>query len=455
MAVLSPSQIWACAIAERVSSSISLVSTLTMFVCYFSIKRFRSLLSNRLLIIASIANLACNAATLIGGSGLADVNSSVCQAQAFLLEWFMQTDPAFGTCMAFDVYLVMFRRWTYGQVKSVFKWYIPICYGLPLIPALVCLVWRGSNNTMIYGNAGIWCWIDDEFAYVRIYSYYGPVWIYLMITFVIYIRVGYEIFAKRSALRAFGTATTTPSSLITRSRIQHRGRGRSSRPNTRSPSIPALTGLRTTEVEITTSQSNLAIPVPIHLRPSHTRQDGNFVNISANVREPRRSLLNPRDWYAILLRSFTHLDKVTVAYCKCAGLFSLSILITWVPSSANRVYGLKRPHDPSYALNLAAAAVLPLQGFWNTTIFFWTSWSIVETEFHELRRIRAHNRGERHYLQSQIRLAEHGYGGIKTKNRGDTESTKEVLEDEEDLASTSYNTGKSSIRTIEERLPGP
>jgi len=172
MAPLTGDQIWICAIAERISSSISVTATLLMFICYFSLKRFRSLLSNRLLIFASVANLACNAATLMGGSGLLDVNSSVCQTQAFLLEWyvheislmplvahgvprFMQTDPLFGTCMAVDVYLVIFRRWTYGQVKKIFKWYIPLAFGIPFIPALFCLVYRDKNHKKIYGNAGV------------------------------------------------------------------------------------------------------------------------------------------------------------------------------------------------------------------------------------------------------------------------------------------------------------
>jgi hypothetical protein len=87
MAPLSASQVAACVIVERVSSSISIIGILMMFIGYFTIKRFRTLLSNRLLIYASVANLACNAAYLIGGASLAHVNSSLCQAQAFLLEW--------------------------------------------------------------------------------------------------------------------------------------------------------------------------------------------------------------------------------------------------------------------------------------------------------------------------------------------------------------------------------
>lgn len=72
------------------------------------------------------------------------------------------------------------------------------------------------------------------------------------------------------------------------------------------------------------------------------------------------------------------MDEVKYKYTKCAGLFALSILVTWVPSSFNRVYGIIHP-DGKYifALNIASAVVLPLQGFWNCVIFFSTSMPIV------------------------------------------------------------------------------
>lgn len=70
------------------------------------------------------------------------------------------------------------------------------------------------------------------------------------------------------------------------------------------------------------------------------------------------------------------MDKIKWAYTKVALLFAVSILITWVPASVNRVYGLRFPTKPSYILNIGSAVVLPLQGFWNTVIYFTTSLSI-------------------------------------------------------------------------------
>ena len=57
--------------------------------------------------------------------------------------------------MAINVYLVIFRRWTARQVKSLYKYYLPICYTIPLIPALVCLIYKDRQHGRMYGNAGV------------------------------------------------------------------------------------------------------------------------------------------------------------------------------------------------------------------------------------------------------------------------------------------------------------
>jgi hypothetical protein len=59
-----------------------------------------------------------------------------------------------------------------------------------------------------------------------------------------------------------------------------------------------------------------------------------------------------------------------------AFLLYVAMLIVWVPSTVNRVYGLvtvKSDGGINFALNLAAAAVLPLQGLFNACIFCFTS----------------------------------------------------------------------------------
>lgn len=75
-----------------------------------------------------------------------------------------------------------------------------------------------------------------------------------------------------------------------------------------------------------------------------------------------------------------HMDPVKLAYLRTSFVFAISILVTWTPSSINRVYTLIYPDRASFGLNLAAAVVLPLQGVWNAVIYFTTSWTIFREE---------------------------------------------------------------------------
>jgi hypothetical protein len=77
---------------------------------------------------------------------------------------------------------------------------------------------------------------------------------------------------------------------------------------------------------------------------------------------------------------FSHMDPVKLAYLRTSFVFAVSVLITWTPSSINRVHDIVRPQEFSYPLNLASAIVLPLQGLWNAIIFFSTSWVALREE---------------------------------------------------------------------------
>lgn len=78
------------------------------------------------------------------------------------------------------------------------------------------------------------------------------------------------------------------------------------------------------------------------------------------------------------------LNNAAWQYTKCALLFFTAILITWVPSSANRVYSVfsKTSSEP---LEFMSALVLPLQGFWNALIYIVTSWGACKNLVSDLR----------------------------------------------------------------------
>lgn len=72
------------------------------------------------------------------------------------------------------------------------------------------------------------------------------------------------------------------------------------------------------------------------------------------------------------------MQRIQWQYTKSAALFTISILITWIPPSINRARALTHPGiAPSFTLLAMSATVLPLQGFWNAFIFVVGSWGII------------------------------------------------------------------------------
>lgn len=82
---LTNEQVDTLIIIERVTASVSVVSTLILITTFVFIKAFRTL-SNTLIFYASFANLFANVAALIGGSALGSLAGGLCQFQGFLLE---------------------------------------------------------------------------------------------------------------------------------------------------------------------------------------------------------------------------------------------------------------------------------------------------------------------------------------------------------------------------------
>ena len=74
-------------------------------------------------------------------------------------------------------------------------------------------------------------------------------------------------------------------------------------------------------------------------------------------------------------KSISSLDanRAAINYCKYALLFFVAMIVTWVPSTLNRLVTLIHPTDPIFGLTYASSLVLPLQGFWNAIIYIFTS----------------------------------------------------------------------------------
>lgn len=103
------------------------------------------------------------------------------------------------------------------------------------------------------------------------------------------------------------------------------------------------------------------------------------VPVAAYMSNPDRSNLYPtrRDAAA-------QADNAAWSYTKVALLFMVAMMVTWIPSSANRVFSVVHPGKISVGLEYASAFVLPLQGFWNASIYALTSFRACKAFWHDL-----------------------------------------------------------------------
>ncbi|KAF6835801.1 g-protein coupled receptor [Colletotrichum plurivorum] len=373
-------------VIERTCSVFSLLGCIFIIVTFCTSRAFHKPI-NRLVFFASFGNMMTNVGTLMARSYINSPLSPGCQLQAFLIQMFMPADAFWTLAMAINVYLTFYFKFDAERLRRMEIPYLICCYGIPFVPALVYVFVTNSQGQRVYGNATLWCWVTPEWEIWRILTFYGPVWITILITFFIYIRAGREIYQKRKQLRNFS----------------------SSDPDHLSSFHDALTSIKTTEVYVTSEsidQPSGSIGLGSMARRGSEAGPGPrmpnaaySVSISANRHGRAESLgdtvlptetvtieaTNPQRPANAARRRNYELNNAAWSYTKCSILFFTVILITWVPSSANRVYSVIHAKESSTPLAFMSAFVLPLQGFWNALIYVVTSWKACKTLWTDIR----------------------------------------------------------------------
>lgn len=270
--------------------------------------------------------------------------------------------------MSCNVWLSFFRSYDAAALRRLEYKYLLACYGVPFVPALIYLFVSTMGRGKIYGSAVVsqschlgrrcapsltllqlWCWVSMDWDFLRVATFYGPVWFMILLTIAVYVRVGLVIFKWRKQL-------------LSMERTEE------------SNEFPATGIIKTSEVTITTNEelgTSRPESATISKKPSFPGHSGTIRRTThTRVHRPSGGI-DP--------------NKAAVKYCKCALLFFIALLITWVPSTINRIYTLFRPTDVLFGLNLAAAVVLPLQGFWNAIIYMTTSSFAVKCLWSDIR----------------------------------------------------------------------
>ncbi|KAH7149190.1 G-protein coupled receptor [Dactylonectria estremocensis] len=359
-------QLNALSIVERTGSAVSLIGCLFIIATFSYSKAFHKPI-NRLIFFASFGNAVVNIATLMATSYVGSPNSLGCQTQAFLIQMLMPADALWTLAMAINVYLTFHRQHNAVDLRKNEFLYLICCYGIPFIPAVAFTSVEDGDENPVYGNAVLWCWISKEWEVWRVLTFYVPIWIIVLVTLGIYIRTGIDIYRTGTELRGLSRTdleTQFDSSLWQKTIEIHI----TSEPILSAPAKGSQ-GSRhkpAYSVNITSKYARGKSPHEIVITPTAF----DFFEGPQSNFSPRDGELSPAEW----------------SYVRCSALFFTAMLITWIPSSANRVYSLVHGKD-LVALEYMGAIVLPLQGFWNALIYIVTSRKACRSLFDDVRHL--------------------------------------------------------------------
>lgn len=237
-------------------------------------------------------------------------------------------------------------------------------------------------------------------------------------TFFIYIRTGRQIYLKYRNLRLLNSQSREPEPLLitepfsnkvievyVTSEIVTTSIGLDTLGNRASASVGAPQKAYTVEITSSSNSGWQAFPSRSHQDDDYDVRDGGEIKteisgIDSESSPPSSptsptadtspsSKVNPyteRSTTANSMRVMSDKDRrnrrrhavyeannAAWSYTKCALLFFSALLITWIPSTANRLYSVIHQQQIVLGLEYASAFVLPLQGFWNGLIYVFTT----------------------------------------------------------------------------------
>ncbi|KAK0640022.1 Cyclic AMP receptor 4 [Lasiodiplodia hormozganensis] len=230
----------------RVSAMLGLAGSLFIIATFVLQPRLRRPM-NRLLFYTSLGNLFLDTFYFVSVWGIPKPGGSMhlCRTQGFMIQIFSLSPSLWTTSMAINVYLIVFRKFTTLELKRLEPWYTSINYGIPLAIAFVFLMLDvAPSQKAIYGPATLWCWIDSKWQWMRMAFTFGPIWVLMLVCFVLFIITGMKIVLQALELRRGGYGFDDPVTVL----------------QVGTPFVPPTHVIRFTEVQVTESFSKIEDP---------------------------------------------------------------------------------------------------------------------------------------------------------------------------------------------------
>lgn len=292
--------------------------------------------------------------------------------------------------MALNVYLTICRQRSLRELRKTDLLGMTLAFLLPFPSALTFLLWRPNGRT-VYGDATTWCWISRESGILRLAAFYIPIWYPSPPTLF---RFDWLIMKRISILTSLSLFALSGKSILrvrqrlnavkVKSPLHQRAGGEDNyveafRPNGVTSSNhssdqerPSQVAFHEPEFSDDPNSKDLQPLAPTYSQElSISRSSSN--QIAPGVGRERALSTTSQ---TPLRRTPSRFDAVHWKYAQFAFLYTIVLLITWVPISVNRVYNtFIAPNNQIYSLYLASAICIPFHGLGNSIIYTITSWT--------------------------------------------------------------------------------
>ena len=250
---------------------------------------------------------------------------------------FLPADAYWNLIIAVSLYLTLYRNYNAERLQSLSWKFFILVYGVAFTPAFIYCFLQTPDRGKVYGPAGLWCWIGIDWDYLRLVTCYAPAWSVFVVmaqsflqypvrltlrrfciaaSFFIYILVGRRILAKRSELHFFNRVPERRSKRAERTKS-------SFKVVTVNISYERNSSLRSAEADLEASKDD-----SVEFEPYTVKIEGRRPNDSDN---PILGIGSQATAQQPTTRSNAmNTNAAAWAYIRCAMLFFVALLITWV-----------------------------------------------------------------------------------------------------------------------------
>jgi len=178
----------ALVIFTRIGSWISASAVLLAMICFFGLEKLRPTMAFQMVFFILLNDFIFYCVFGIGDMAQYGEDSFRCQAQAFFINYGLQSAMLWACATAYTLHRVVANSISSGEPidhSYMMRIFFVLCQLFPVVPSSLPM-WFNA-----YGDAGNWCWVkegkeSDMYIMVRIFSLYGLSWIYVFYCTYIY-----------------------------------------------------------------------------------------------------------------------------------------------------------------------------------------------------------------------------------------------------------------------------